>query len=34
MDMAVQDQFGALATRVQENISGMRTIKAYGQEAA
>ena len=31
---AVQDQFGALTTRVQENISGMRTIKAYVQEEA
>jgi ATP-binding cassette subfamily B multidrug efflux pump len=29
---AVQDQFGTIATRVQENISGMRTIKAYAQE--
>ncbi|MBI5947037.1 MAG: ABC transporter ATP-binding protein [Chloroflexi bacterium] len=29
---AVQDQFGTLSTRVQENISGMRTIKAYAQE--
>ncbi len=29
---AVQDQFGQIATRVQENISGMRTIKAYAQE--
>jgi ATP-binding cassette subfamily B protein len=29
---AVQDQFGLLSTRVQENISGMRTIKAYAQE--
>lgn len=29
---AVQDQFGVLTTRVQENISGMRTIKAYAQE--
>ena len=28
----VQDQFGVLSTRVQENISGMRTIKAYAQE--
>src|SRR5947208_2267128 len=31
---AVQDQFGQLATRVQENISGIRTIKAYAQEEA
>jgi ATP-binding cassette subfamily B multidrug efflux pump len=29
---AVQDQFGTIATRVQENMSGMRTIKAYAQE--
>jgi ATP-binding cassette subfamily B protein len=29
---AVQDQFGNLSTRVQENISGMRTIKGYAQE--
>ncbi|HXH22891.1 MAG TPA: ABC transporter ATP-binding protein [Dehalococcoidia bacterium] len=29
---AVQDQFGLIATRVQENMSGMRTIKAYAQE--
>jgi ATP-binding cassette subfamily B protein len=29
---AVQDQFGQIATRVQENMSGMRTIKAYAQE--
>jgi ATP-binding cassette, subfamily B, multidrug efflux pump len=28
----VQDQFGVLSTRVQENVSGMRTIKAYAQE--
>ncbi len=28
----VQEQFGALSARVQENISGMRTIKAYAQE--
>lgn len=28
----VQDQFGQLSTRVQENVSGMRTIKAYAQE--
>ncbi|MSQ23947.1 MAG: ABC transporter ATP-binding protein [Chloroflexi bacterium] len=31
---AVQDQFGTLTIRVQENISGMRTIKAYVQEDA
>jgi ATP-binding cassette subfamily B multidrug efflux pump len=29
---AVQDQFGTITTRVQENMSGMRTIKAYAQE--
>lgn len=31
---SVQDQFGALSTRVQENFSGIRTIKAYAQEEA
>jgi len=31
---AVQDQFGELATRVQETISGMRKIKAYAREDA
>jgi ATP-binding cassette, subfamily B, multidrug efflux pump len=30
----VQKQFGTLSIRVQENISGMRTIKAYAQEDA
>ena len=30
----VQDQFGDLSTRAQENFSGIRTIKAYAQEAA
>jgi len=30
----VQDQFGVLSTHVQENISGMRTVKAYAQEDA
>lgn len=30
----VQDQFGKLSTRAQENFSGIRTIKAYAQEAA
>jgi ATP-binding cassette subfamily B protein len=30
----VQKQFGVLSIRVQENISGMRTIKAYAQEDA
>jgi ATP-binding cassette, subfamily B, multidrug efflux pump len=29
---AVQDQFGELSNRVQENISGIRAIKAYAQE--
>lgn len=29
---AVQDQFGVLATHVQENVSGVRTVKAYAQE--
>jgi ATP-binding cassette subfamily B multidrug efflux pump len=28
----VQDQFGVISSRVQENISGIRTIKAYAQE--
>ncbi len=31
---AVQDQFGVISTRVQENFSGIRTIKAYAQEDA
>lgn len=30
--IAMQEQFGELANRVQENISGIRTIKAYAQE--
>jgi ATP-binding cassette subfamily B protein len=30
----VQDQFGNLSTRIQENFSGIRTIKAYAQEDA
>jgi len=30
----VQDQFGEISTRAQENFSGIRTIKAYAQEAA
>jgi len=30
----VQDQFGDLSTRAQENFSGIRTIKAYAQEVA
>lgn len=29
---AVQDQFGELSNRVQENLSGIRAIKAYAQE--
>ncbi|HWQ14106.1 MAG TPA: ABC transporter ATP-binding protein [Roseiflexaceae bacterium] len=31
---SVQDQFGTLSTRAQENFSGIRTIKAYAQEEA
>ncbi len=30
----VQDQFGVVSTRAQENFSGIRTIKAYAQEEA
>ena len=30
----VQEQFGHLSTRAQENFSGIRTIKAYAQEEA
>jgi len=30
----VQDQFGEISTRAQENFSGIRTIKAYAQEEA
>ena len=30
----VQDQFGDISTRAQENFSGIRTIKAYAQEQA
>lgn len=30
----VQDQFGEISTRAQENFSGIRTIKAYAQEDA
>jgi ATP-binding cassette, subfamily B, multidrug efflux pump len=30
----VQDQFGRISTRAQENFSGIRTIKAYAQEDA
>jgi len=29
---SVQDQFGVISTRAQENFSGIRTIKAYAQE--
>ena len=28
----VQDQFGEMSNRVQENISGIRAVKAYAQE--
>ncbi len=31
---SVQDQFGQISTRAQENFSGIRTIKAYAQEEA
>jgi len=31
---SVQDQFGHISTRAQENFSGIRTIKAYAQEDA
>lgn len=31
---SVQDQFGKISTRAQENFSGIRTIKAYAQEEA
>lgn len=30
---AVQDQFGKISDVVQENISGVRVVKAFGQEA-
>lgn len=30
----VQDQFGELSNHVQENISGIRSVKAYAQEAS
>src|SRR5574340_877859 len=30
----VQDQFGAVSARAQENFSGIRVVKAYAQEAA
>ncbi len=29
---AVQDQFGELSNQVQENVSGIRSVKAYAQE--
>ncbi|GAB4449454.1 MAG: ABC transporter ATP-binding protein [Chloroflexi bacterium OHK40] len=31
---SVQDQFGNISTRAQENFSGIRTVKAYAQEEA
>jgi ATP-binding cassette, subfamily B, multidrug efflux pump len=31
---AIQDHFGALSTMVQENLSGVRIVRAYGQESA
>lgn len=31
---AVQSQFGELSTRAQENLSGVRVVRAYRQEAA
>ncbi|MBV6521023.1 MAG: putative multidrug resistance ABC transporter ATP-binding/permease protein YheI [Gemmatimonadaceae bacterium] len=31
---AVQEHFGSLTTRVQENLSGTRIVRAYRQEAA
>lgn len=31
---AVQDQFGELSNRAQENFAGMRVVKAYAQEEA
>ncbi len=30
---AVQDYFGDLSARVQENLTGMRVVRAFGQEA-
>lgn len=30
----IQEHFGALSTMVQENLSGVRIVRAYGQEAA
>ena len=29
---AIQDRFGTLSTMVQENLAGVRIVKAYGQE--
>jgi ATP-binding cassette subfamily B multidrug efflux pump len=31
---AVQDQFAAVSTQVQENLAGIRVVKAYAQEQA
>src|SRR5690606_8266189 len=31
---AVQEQFGTLSTQEQENLSGVRVVRAYLQEAA
>jgi ATP-binding cassette subfamily B protein len=31
---AVQDQFAAVSTQVQENLAGIRVVKAYAQEEA
>jgi ATP-binding cassette subfamily B protein len=31
---AVQDQFAAVSTQVQENLTGIRVVKAYAQEQA
>ena len=31
---AVQSQFSQLSTRAQENLSGVRVVRAYGQEAS
>ena len=31
---AVQDQFGVVSTQVQENLAGIRVVKAYAQEEA
>ena len=32
--VAVQEQFGVLTTKVQENLTGVRVVRAYVQEAA